>query len=307
MRDVVQTILPVVLVLLIGALLRKRNAISREGILALKNVAVNIALPAVLINAFATTTYSVRNIIVPFFMLVVCILGWLLGKLTNKLFRMGDVFLPYLTTGFEAGMLGYTLFSMLYGQEQLAAFAIVDLGQVLFVFTIYKGLLNAQFSDEKGWGGIVRSMVTSPIILAICGGFLIGISGLYSYMQEIGISPIFDQVVNFVSAPTSVLILLAIGYDLVFDSIPWKKVLKAVTIRFAMMMFLLAGILVIFHRIFGADQALLQAATVMFILPPPYVLPIFADDETEYTYLSSVLTIYTVLSIGCFAVLAFRI
>ncbi len=302
--DVLQTVLPVLIVLMIGVFCRKKNILSREGIAALKNVAVNIALPAVLLNAFATTTYSRQSIIVPFLMFAVCVAGWLLGLLANKILHVQDPFLPYMTTGFEAGMLGYTLFAMLYGQEELSAFAIVDLGQVLFVFTLYKILLNRQFSSQADQQGIIRAMVTSPIILAICAGFLLGATGLYGQLGTWGISPIFDQIVSFVSAPTSVLILLAIGYDLVLDEIPWKKVLRSIGIRLAIMLILLVGITMIMQKAFVGDTALLRAARVMFILPPPYVLPIFADDEAQYTYISSTLTVYTLLSIGCFALLA---
>ncbi len=302
--DVLQTVLPVMVVLLIGVFCRRRGVLSREGIAALKDVAVNIALPAVLINAFATTSYSFRNVLIPVLMFGICVLGWALGKASCRFLKLQDVFLPYLTTGFEAGMLGYTLFGMLYGSEEIAAFAIVDLGQVLFVFTLYKILLNREFTEEQDGKGIVKSLVTSPIILAICVGVLLGATGLYEKMVSVGISPIFDEVVSFVAAPTSVLILLSIGYDLVFDSIPWKKVLGTVGIRFVIMMILLGVVSLAFHGLFPGDTALLRAARVMFILPPPYVLPIFADDETEYTYLSSVLTVYTLLSILCFGVMA---
>ena len=44
-------------------------------------------------------------------------------------------------------MLGYTLYSMLYGAEHTASFALVDLGQVLFVFTLYKILLALDARD----------------------------------------------------------------------------------------------------------------------------------------------------------------
>ena len=45
--EVLQTILPVMIMLCIGMICRSRQLISREGINALKSVAVNIALPAV--------------------------------------------------------------------------------------------------------------------------------------------------------------------------------------------------------------------------------------------------------------------
>ena len=57
--EVLQTVLPVVIMLGIGMVCRSRKIISREGIGALKSVVVNIALPAVLLSAFATTKYHV--------------------------------------------------------------------------------------------------------------------------------------------------------------------------------------------------------------------------------------------------------
>ena len=44
--EVLQTILPVMIMLCIGMICRSRQLISREGINSLKSVAVNIALPA---------------------------------------------------------------------------------------------------------------------------------------------------------------------------------------------------------------------------------------------------------------------
>ena len=57
MIEVIRTIIPVIVMLVIGIFCRQRDMISREGIGALKNVVVNITLPAVLLNAFATTSY----------------------------------------------------------------------------------------------------------------------------------------------------------------------------------------------------------------------------------------------------------
>lgn len=44
--EVLQTILPVMIMLCIGMICRSRQLISREGINSLKSVAVNIALPS---------------------------------------------------------------------------------------------------------------------------------------------------------------------------------------------------------------------------------------------------------------------
>ena len=66
--------------LAIGIVCRRTGLISREGIGALKNVVVNITLPAVLLNAFATTSYTFMDVVVPLLMFAVCFIAWALGK-----------------------------------------------------------------------------------------------------------------------------------------------------------------------------------------------------------------------------------
>jgi len=302
--QVLQTVLPVILVVLIGMYIRKSGKISREGINQLKTVAVDIALPAVLLNAFASADYSVKSVVVPLIMFVVCVLAWALGKLSGKLLRMPSRFVPFLTTGFEAGMLGYTLYSMLYGAENTANFALVDLGQVLFVFTLYKILLGLDSGNRASKRALIRDMLSSPVILSIIFGLLLGATGLYRALVPSGIAGILDACTDFVAAPTSVLILLSIGYDLVFKEIRWGDTLKIAVLRLGIMLILMAASAGIVSALFGYERALTGAIIVMFILPPPFVLPVFADDADQRTYVSSALSVSTLLAVAAFAVLA---
>lgn len=142
MIEILKILLPVVLMLAVGILCRARQLISREGVNALKSVVVNIALPAVLLHAFASTRYSLMDAAIPLMMFGVCLAAWALGRAAAKPLGLSSRFVPFLTSGFEAGMLGYALFTMLYGAQRTAEFARIDLGQVLFVFTVYKILLG---------------------------------------------------------------------------------------------------------------------------------------------------------------------
>ncbi len=301
--EILQTVLPVVVVLLIGVIIRRSNMLSRDGINAIKKIVVNVTLPAVLLSAFATTAYSAKDILIPVGMFGVCLAAWALGRLVGRLLRVKSRFVPFLTTGFEAGMLGYALFTMLYGSERTAEFAILDLGQVLFVFTVYKVLLDRECQGKTDGKKLLKEMVLSPIIIAIVAGVLIGATGLYRLMEPSGISRIFDACTDFVAAPTSMCILLTIGYDLVFSDIPWKETLQAVVMRLAIMIVLGAAFIGIL-KLLWPQTDLTSAAIVMFLLPPPFVLPVFADDEEQRAYVSSVLSIYTLVSILGFAILA---
>jgi len=301
--EVLQTVLPVLIMIGIGMLCRTRGLISREGVNALKSVVVKIALPAVLVSAFATTQYTFMDVLIPLMMYAVCMAAWALGKACMRIPGLSSRFVPFLTTGFEAGMLGYALFQMLYSSARTAEFARIDLGQVLFVFTLYKVLLGLEGKGKEATGGLFKEMLLSPIIIAIAAGILIGASGLYQSLIPSGISGIFDSCTDFISAPTSAMILLTIGYDLVPGDIPWISVSRVVVLRFAIMMLLRTLFLAIVHLIWP-EAALDAAVNVMFILPPPFVLPVFADDADQRVYVSSALSVSTIVAVAGFAVLA---
>ncbi len=303
MIEVIRTILPVIVMLVIGIFCRRSGMISREGIGALKNVVVNITLPAVLLNAFATTSYTLMDVVVPLLMFLVCFIAWALGKAGGKALRMPSRFVPFLTTGFEAGMLGYALFNMLYGADRAAEFARIDLGQVLFVFTLYKVLLAMDGNEKADAGRLIREMALSPIIIAIAAGVLLGATGLYRALILSGVSGVLDACMSFVAAPTSAIILLTIGYDLVLDDIPWAQTVKVVALRLVIMLALRTALVALLGALW--PQANLTAAiNVMFILPPPFVLPVFADDADQRTYVSSALSVSTLVAIVGFAIMA---
>ena len=294
-----QKVLPVFLVLLLGVLCRRKALLTREGINALKRVAVDIALPAVMFSAFATAEYSLKSVVVPLVMFAVCCAALFLGFVLCRRLKISGRLSPYIAAGFEAGMLGYALFAILFPQEKAAAFAMVDLGQVLFVFTVYKIML----AGKSNAGDALREALSAPTVWAIVLGLLVGATGLYGALKPSGVSDVVDALTGFVSAPTSVLILLAIGYDLAPSQIQWKKIGVIMALRLGISAALLGVTLLVDHLLLG--RMMHQGALLlMFILPPPYVLPVFADVEEERADVSSALSALTFVSIVLFAVLA---
>ena len=306
LTEVLRIVLPVVVMLLLGMLCRRKALITRNGIDALKTVAVQIGLPAVLLHTFAAAEYSWATLVVPLIMFLVCVLGWLLGKWLGGALGMKNRFVPFLTTGFEAGMLGYALFTLLYGSERLPDFARIDLGQVLFVFTLYKALLGRgepHTRDEGDMRRLLKEMILSPIILAILAGVILGVSGAYQALVPSGAADVLDACTDFLSAPVSALILLSIGYDLVFRDIPWAETLKAAGLRLGVMAALGGCVLLLFHLLWPQAQWD-RAVWLMFLLPPPYVLPVFSTDEGQRVYLSSALSVSTLITLAGFVLLA---
>ena len=94
-----------------------------------------------------------------------------------------------------------------------------------------------------------------------------------------------------------------VSVDLVLGDIPWRSTGKVVALRFAIMLMLRLVLGAVVHLLFP-NAAPDAALNVMFILPPPFVLPVFADDANQRVYISSALSVSTLVSIAGFAVLA---
>ena len=300
--SVLETVLPVFLALGLGMLCRGKGFLKREGIDALKWVVLNLTLPFVLLNAFATAEYTLQTLALPAVMFALCCLALVIGKCLCKAFRVPGRLAPFLATGFEAGMLGYALFALLFPQVSISRFAMLDLGQTLFVFTLYKILL----SGKKDLGAVGKDMLRSPVLWAVAAGVLLGATGLYGKLGQWGIAGLLDSGTDFLSAPTGMIILLTVGYDLVPKQIPWKQTVRLIAVRLVSMAVCLC-VLIGVNRTVLPGQIFEGAAVLMMILPPPYVLPVFADAPGERVQTASALSALTVVCLVLFAGLAIAV
>lgn len=297
LMGVIKTALPVFLALFLGVLCRKKNILSRDGIDALKKVAVDIGLPFVVIGAFATAQYDEKSLILPLVIFIAGCLGLMLGKVLCRKMKMPGTLTPFLMCGFEGGMLGYPLFMLLFPDVDKSAFALIDLGQAFFCFTIYKALLAGSNRSMKT---MVKDCFTTPVVWGVITGLLLGATGLYGTLGKIGIAPVIDACTAFISAPVSMLILLSVGYDLRFAELKQKDTLKTVALRLGIMGGML-GIILLVNIFFPIVHT--GAMILAFMLPAPYVVPIFADRPEEREQVSSALSAMTAVTLCVFAVM----
>lgn len=296
MITVIQTALPVFLALVMGMWCRSKNFITRDGVDTLKKVVINLTLPFVLFDAFATADYSVAAIIQPVVIFAICCAGLALGHVIIGISKMKSRLAPFLASGFEAGMLGFSLFAMLFPNESTSKFAMLIMGQELFVFTVYKSMLSGK-GDLKA---IAKDMMSTPILWALILGVITGATGLYKQLGAWGVSGIIDAVTSFMSAPTGMIILLAVGYDLVLKEISWKNTAGLIVMRLGVMGLLL-GILILLNRLVLGGLIFEGAAVVLFILPPPFIIPIFSNEPSERVQISSALSALTLVTMLLFA------
>ena len=294
--SVLETALPVFLALAMGMLCRKKKFLTREGVDALKKVIINLTLPFALFASFATAEYTLNSLIVPVIMYVICTVMLGLGFLVIRISRTKSKLSPFLASGFEAGMLGIPLFGLLF-PGQASKFAILILGQEIFVFTLYKMLLTGKTSPKA----IVKDFLTSPTLIAVILGLIVGATGLFDKLGDWGVAGIVTSVTDFLSAPTAMIILLTVGYDLVLKEIPWKKTIGMIGMRLGIAGAMLA-LVILLNRTVLNGMIFEGAAVLLFMLPPPYVIPVFADEPSERVQISSALSALTLVTMVLFAV-----
>ncbi len=297
--SILRMALPVLLTFGLGTLCRRKNVFGPEGLKGLKAVVGSVTLPAVLFYAFFTAEYSGRIALTFLIVFLSCVLGLAAGFALRRFVKPCGKFLPFLVTNFEGGMLGYALFALLY-PGQTRVFAMVDIGQTFCAFTVFLATLKAVGGETVRARDIARNMLRNPVFVCIVLGAALGMLGAGRWVLASAAGPVVNDVIQFIAAPTSALILLIVGYELQFSKALLVPVLKTAGLRLLTMGGLLAaGALAIFSVI-PFDKPLFAAMMLAYSLPAPFIIPIYANAEGHETYISTALSVQTLISIALF-------
>ena len=119
-------------------------------------------------------------------------------------------------------------------------------------------------SGKRDFRAIGKDMATTPILWAVAAGVLIGATGLYGKLVDWGVSGVLNACTDFLSAPTGMIILLTVGYDLVIREIPGKKTAGVIAMRLGIMVICL-GVAVALNR-FVLGGVLFEGAMVLMLI-----------------------------------------
>lgn len=297
--SVLEMVLPVVVMLFIGYFCRVSGILTKDGLGGIKSVISNITLPVVLFKAFYATSYSLDSLFMFGVVFISCSLALGCGFLLNR-FVPDSRLMPYLLSGFEVGMLGYALFGLLAGPDQLSYMATVDLGQVLFVFTVYLTLLKNATGQRPSLKEMLKEMSKNPAFRGVTLGIIVGVTGIGNLITASPFSPIFSAVIEMITLPTSGMILIIVGYELSMRRNLIIPVVKTLVFRIIVMGVLLCAASLIIFQVVPFDKQLFMALILLFSLPAPFVIPLYADVESEGIYISNTLSMGTLITILIF-------
>ncbi|MCK5811608.1 MAG: hypothetical protein KAG94_01795 [Clostridiales bacterium] len=305
--DVIIKIIPLVITIVIGYFLYKRNIISDGVIDFLKKLVVTITLPASLLLSFIQIKFQTVYVLIVIVIFVVCLLLLFIGKLIARIFHIKSPYFPYLLTGFEVGMIGFALFSGIYGTEAISSLGIIDIGHELFIFIVLVPSIMLSTAKKTNKSKAVQSLTLAskaPVVWAIIVGVSLSIAGIYKLEGSMIYTTIIDSL-RFISTPTAFIICLVIGSGLKLSLKGMKLEVITAFVKVAIALvfaILLSKLLLAPLKLDNLDIALYS----MFVLPAPFVITVFMDrsNKDEVNYVSNTLSIGTIIGVILFLVIS---
>ena len=281
MATILETVVPVFLIILLGFLIGKFKKIN---VGPLVDLLVYVTVPALIVSSITKSSLSVAD----FFTVALSAAGVIiiLGILAFFLFKAfhstsRGIYLP-LTIG-NSGYLGYPIALLAFGAEGLSRAVVFDVVNSLFLYSIGIWLIH----EKKDF----REMFKIPLLYAV----LLGI-GLNLF--SIQIHPVIAKPLEMVGSITIPLALLVLGYKL--TEVRVKAFLVGIGASLFRIIggFLAALLLVSLFSISGVSrnivllEAAMPSAVMTLILCQKYRRD--ADAVASVVFLSTVLSIISI-------------
>ena len=307
--DVLQIVMPVLVMIILGMLCRKWKILTGEGVANMKVLVTNVMLPVAIFHALATAEYNKETGILILIMLIMLIVSFSLGFVL-KPFLKGKYqrYLPFMVSVYEGGLMAYPLYTSLCGSENLSHVAVLDIAGLLFGFSIYMGMLG-QVED----GGkidvkkLFRSAIRTPAFIASVLGIIAGLSNIIIILLDSPFGGVYQSVENILTTSVTAIILLVVGYSMELNANLLKPCITTILIRMILQGVMMAGVLFAVHSLVGDSQIVNLAIITYMSSPATFSMQTFMKDEEGSAYVSTTNSMYCLVSILVYIILAVAI
>ncbi len=281
-------ILPIILMLALGVWMRITRFVGAGAVGGMKKVTMNITVPALLFSIFVTTDLRPQVLLLSLVIFAACTMGFGLGFWFKKIQKSDNPFYPSLFTTYLTGPIGFPLFIAYYGRENLYRLAILDIGNAVFLFTVLTVFLASVSCDmrsivRQSFSEQLKKLVQSPLPVSIFLGLGFSISGLGAWLIANPFGNAIFEAVSLTASAAIPLILIIVGFELPFDFSNFKLVIGAIALRMGMMLtfaYLINAYVIV--RWLGLDEIYTAAVFTLFILPPPFFIPLSIIGECDH-------------------------
>ena len=304
---VLEIISPVLVMIILGILCRKWKVLNKNGIDNMKALVTNIMLPVAIFHALATSDYGAETaklVGIMFIMLVVSFgIGFLMKPLMTENYRK---YLPFMVSVYEGGSMAYPLYTSLCGQENLSQIAVLDIAGLLFGFSIYMGMLGQTENGEKiNVKNLAVSAVKTPAFIASVLGIIVGLTGVIKLLLASPAGGIYTSVESILTTALTAIILIVVGFSMELTPELFGPCIRTIVMRIALQAVMIVGVLLAVHSFIGSNTLLDLAVITYMSAPATFSMQTFLKREDGSAYVSTTNSLYCIVSIVVYMILAF--
>ena len=304
---VLEIISPVLVMIILGILCRKWKLLNKNGIDSMKALVTNIMLPVAIFHALATSDYGAETaklVGIMFIMLVVSFgIGFLMKPLMTENYRK---YLPFMVSVYEGGSMAYPLYTSLCGQDNLSQIAVLDIAGLLFGFSIYMGMLGQTENGEKiNVKNLAVSAVKTPAFIASVLGIIAGLTGVIKLLLASPAGGIYTSVESILTTALTAIILIVVGFSMELTPELFGPCIRTIVMRIALQAVMIVGVLLAVHSFIGSNTLLDLAVITYMSAPATFSMQTFLKREDGSAYVSTTNSLYCIVSIVVYMILAF--
>lgn len=290
----IEKILPLLILIAIGYLLRMRKVLDFEKSRSLLNIVFYATAPATLFLALSKVSLNKEMFMLPISGALILLSFFIIGKIIFDWKNIPEGKKKIMLIGImmaNTAYLGLPLMGALYGTEGIGKVGMYDIGGAVIVYTLGYWIVASSKKD-----GVLKN--ASKVLLV--PGIWAVIIGLLVNMYSIQISEPVMNSINYLSAGTTPLVMIATG-GLLHFRIKEKKL----TVMLALLKIfvgLILGFLIV--NLFGFTGVTREVVLICAVLPCAMLTIIFASiAKIEVDFALELVTVSTIISLAAISIL----
>ena len=299
---IAEVIVPILVAVLLGVIARQKKLLTPEENRGLQQFVIKFGLPCVIFNSclgadIGAESVSSMLLVIPF-SIISCLWSFPARKKALPYYN-----LPMLFSAQETGMLGIPLFMILFGVDQAYRMGVLDLAQAVTAYPTI-AILTSVGSESPSLGGILKKIVTSPLLIMCALGLTLNLTGAADWLDSVGIQGIITESTGFLAQPISAMMIFSVGYNFSLDKESRGAILKVSAIHLGW--FVLAGLVIqgILFLLPSVDAMTRWTLLLYCALPASYLAPTMGKDQKDFTMASGVCSLLTVVTLVVFCIIA---
>jgi len=217
MNDLFLNILPILILLGFGYVLRKIEFFGEVAVQKLFALVGQILLPCVIFNSILHLDIRTEHLAISAAYFVFLVLLLVLSALVFKLLHLKRRFFIFYTSCFSFGTMGIPLFSTTFGAENMEYLVALGVGHELYFAIVFITAARIVLRGEKFSTRTVLKNLTSPLFCMVMAALFLKFTGWKALLEGSILGNSLLITIEKIASITTVITMLVVGYRLHFE------------------------------------------------------------------------------------------